>query len=142
MTVSRREWWLLVALVVVHAVVSGGHGLAHLELPVRLAAWQQLFVLLVPMLAPFVALYAVRRGHERVGATLLTLSMAAALLFGLTFHYLLPNPDNVAAVPAGFWGTQFSWTAAAIAGTELAGAVAGAWLWFRVRGQPPAGTAA
>lgn len=136
MTVSRREWWLLVGLILAHALVSGLHGLAHAALPVPLAAWQQLFVLLVPTLAPFVALYTLRRGHERAGAALLALSMAAALFFGLSFHYLLPNPDNVAAVPARFWGTGFTLTAAAIAVSELAGAAVGVRLWLRARAQP------
>jgi hypothetical protein len=57
--------------------------------------------------------------------------MAAALLFGLTFHYLVPNPDNVASIPAGPWHLHFTWTAAAIALTEFGGAALGAWLWVR-----------
>lgn len=132
MTLARRERWLLVALVVGHAAVSAVHGVAHAELPVVLAAWQQAFVALVPALAPVVALALVWRGRERAGLALLTLSMAAALLFGLAFHYLLENPDNVAVIPAGAWHGHFTWTAATIAASELAGTALGAWLWLRV----------
>jgi len=130
-TLARRDRRLAALLVVVHAVVSGIHGIAHAELPVALAAWQEAFVLLVPTLAPFAGLALLYRGHEQAGAALLAASMAAALLFGLTFHYLVPNPDNVASIPAGPWHLHFTWTAAAIALTEFGGAALGAWLWVR-----------
>jgi hypothetical protein len=130
-TLARRDRRLAALLVVVHAVVSGIHGVAHAELPVALAAWQEAFVLLVPTLAPFAGLALLYRGRERAGAALLAASMAAALLFGLTFHYLVPNPDNVASIPAGPWHPHFTWTAAAIALTEFGGAALGAWLWVR-----------
>jgi hypothetical protein len=130
-TLARRDRRLAALLVVVHAVVSGIHGVAHAELPVALAAWQEAFVLLVPTLAPFAGLALLYRGRERAGAALLAASMAAALLFGLTFHYLVPNPDNVASIPAGPWHLHFTWTAAAIALTEFGGAALGAWLWVR-----------
>jgi hypothetical protein len=135
-TLTRRDRRLAVVLVVVHALVSGVHGVAHAEIPVPLAAWQQGFVLVVPTLAPFAALALLYRGRERVGAALLAVSMAAAFLFGTYFHYLVPNPDNVASIPAGPWHLHFTWTAAAIALTEFGGAALGAWLWVRddVRG--------
>ena len=131
MTLTRRDRRLAALLVIVHAVVSGVHGVAHAEIPVTLAAWQQVFVLLVPTLAPVAALVLLYRGPERVGVVLLATSMAAAFLFGLYFHYLVANPDNVASVPAGPWHLHFTWTAAAIAVSELAGAALGAWLWVR-----------
>lgn len=136
MTLARRDRRLAVALVIVHAVVSGVHGLAHAELPVALAAWQEAFVLLVPTLAPFAALVLLYRDPERAGAALLTVSMVGAFVFGTYFHYLVPNPDHVASIPAGPWHVHFVWTAAAIALSEFAGAVLGAWLWVRggVRG--------
>lgn len=131
MTLACRDRRLAVALVVVHAVVSGVHGLAHVELPVALAAWQEGFVLLVPTLVPFVALVLLYRGREGAGAALLTVSMAGAFLFGTYFHYLVPNPDHVTSIPAGPWHVHFVWTAAAIALSEIAGAVLGAWLCVR-----------
>lgn len=129
MTLRSRDRRIAVALVVVHALVSGVHGVTHAELPVALAAWQEAFVLVVPTLASFAALVLLYRGPERVGVALLTLSMVAAFLFGLYFHYLVPNPDNVASIPAGPWHLHFTWTAAAIALTEFGGAALGGWLW-------------
>ena len=142
MTLEPRDRRLAALLVIAHAVVSGIHGVAHAGLPVALAAWQQAFVLLVPTLAPFVALYALYRRPERAGVALLAGSMVGAFLFGLYFHYLVPNPDNVASIPAGPWHLHFTWTAAAIALTEFGGAALGGWLWVRGKARDPTATAA
>jgi hypothetical protein len=141
-TLTYLERRLAVALVVGHALVSGVHGLAHAGIPVTLAAWQQGFVVLVPTLAPLAALALLYRGYERLGVGVLTLSMAAAFLFGVSFRYLLSNPDNVASIPTGSWHLPFTWTAAAIALTEFGGAALGAWLWIRDGVRDPAATPA
>ena len=57
--------------------------------------------------------------------------MGAALVFGVYHHYLVPNPDNIAAVPAGRWKLSFVVTAAGAALTDGIGVVAGLWLWAR-----------
>ena len=131
---DARDRWLAAGVVAVHAFVSIGHGLAHLAVPVDLTAAQDAFVALVIALAPVVALVLLLRGHERWGAGLLGVSMAAAFAFGVYFHYLVPNPDNVAAV-TGPWSPHFGGTAALAAVTELAGAVVGTWLWRRAVGR-------
>ena len=127
---NARDRWLAAAVVAVHAVVSLGHGLAHLAVPVDLTTAQDAFVVLVVALAPILALALLWRGRERAGAGLLSASMAAAFLFGVYFHYLVPNPDNVASV-AGVWSLHFEGTAALVAITEIAGTAVGAWLWRR-----------
>lgn len=127
---KAAERWLAAGVVVAHAVVSIGHGLAHLAVPVDLTAAQEAFVVLVIALAPVVALALIWRGQERAGAGLLTVSMAAAFAFGVYHHYLVPNPDNVAAV-TGAWSFPFAATAALVAFTEFAGAAVGTWLWRR-----------
>lgn len=132
---NARDRWLAAAVVAVHAVVSIGHGIAHQAVPVDLTAAQDVFVVLVIALAPVAALVLLWRGRERAGAGLLATSMAAALLFGVYFHYAVPNPDNVAAV-AGPWSLPFEGTAALVAVTELAGTVVGAWLWRRAGSTP------
>ena len=127
---NARDRWLAAGVVAVHAVVSIGHGVVHLAVPVDLTAAQELFVVLVIALGPIVALVLLWRDRERAGAGLLATSMAAALLFGVYFHYLVPNPDHVTAV-VGAWSLHFEGTAALVAVTELAGTVVGAWLWRR-----------
>lgn len=125
-----NDRWIAAGLVAVHAVVSIGHGVAHSTVPVDLTAAQEAFVVLVVALAPVLALALLWRGRERVGAGLLAASMAAALVFGVYFHYAVPNPDNVAAV-TGPWSLPFEGTAALVAVTEFLGTVVGAWLWRR-----------
>lgn len=128
--------WTVAGVVAVHALVSIGHGLAHLAVPVDLTTAQEAFVVLVIALAPVVALALLWRGRDRAGAGLLSVSMAAALVFGVYFHYLVPNPDNVASA-TGAWSLHFEGTAALVVIAELAGTVAGAWLWWRTRSTRP-----
>ena len=71
------------------------------------------------------------RGRVRAGGAVLVVSMGAALVFGVYNHYLVPNPDNIAAVPAGRWKLSFVVTAAGVALTDGIGVVAGLWLWAR-----------
>ena len=132
LAVNARDRWLAAGVVAVHAAVSIGHGLAHVAVPVELTAAQELFVVLVIALAPVLALVLLWRGHERSGAGLLAASMAASLLFGVFFHYAVPNPDNAASV-TGAWSLHFEGTAALVAATEFAGTLVGAWLWWRGR---------
>ena len=65
------------------------------------------FVILVIVLAPFLALALMRASRLWAGALLLFGSMLGALLFGIAFHYLLPGSDNVADVPPGLWQLPF-----------------------------------
>ena len=133
---DARDRWLAAGIVAVHAVVSFGHGAAHLAVPVDLTAAQEAFVVLVVALAPVVALALLWRGRERAGATFLAASMGAALLFGVYYHYLVPNADNVASV-TGAWALQFGGTAALVAVTEFAGTAVGAWLWWQAEAPGP-----
>lgn len=131
-TLDARGRWLATGVVAVHAVVSIGHGAAHLAVPVDLTAAQEAFVAIVIAVAPVAALALLWRGRERAGTGLLAASMAAALLFGVYYHYLVPNADNVASV-TGAWALQFEGTAALVAVTEAAGTAVGAWLGWQAR---------
>lgn len=117
--------------VVIHLLAGGFHGIPHAAIPVDLAAWQWAFVVGIANLAPVAGFALAWRGRLRAGGALLAVSMGAALVFGVYHHYLVANPDNVAAVPAGQWKFSFVVTAAGVALTDSIGVVAGLWLWFR-----------
>lgn len=121
------------ATVAVGLILAAGlaHGLPHVAVPVPLADWQAAYVLLSSVLGPLAALALVWRGRVRAGGALLAASMAAAFAFGLSHHFLLANPDNVAAVPAGVWQRPFQATAALVETVELVGLLAGVWLYRR-----------
>src|SRR5690348_12294499 len=111
--------------VLAHAVVSAPHGLAHAQEQAYLGPAAMAFVIVVIVLAPFVALGLLRMNKLWAGALLLLGSMVGALLFGIAFHYLLPGTDNVADVPAGSWQLPFQLTSALLVAVEGAGVVVG-----------------
>lgn len=127
MNAPRRIRWTAGFVVLGHALVSGGHGVAHALVPVGLDAWQWAVVLVAAVVGPLVALWLVWQGSYRMGGLVLAGAMATALAFGVVFHYLLPNPDHVSMV-VGQWAAPFAWTASGVAVLELAGLIFGLWL--------------
>lgn len=115
------------SVVLGHALVSGGHGIAHALVPVGLDAWQWAIVLVAAVVGPLVALWLVWQGAYRTGGHVLAGTMAVALVFGVVYHFLHPNPDHVSMV-VGPWAAPFAWPANGVAILELAGLVLGLWL--------------
>ena len=118
------------AAVLAHAAVMLPHGAAHAGEAAVLSPLASAYVILVIMLAPFVALGLLRAGRLRPGALLLFGSMLGALLFGIIYHYLIPGSDHVAHVPAGPWQLPFQITSALLIVTEGAGTIVGAWMLY------------
>jgi uncharacterized integral membrane protein len=116
-------YWIWAAILV-HLAIAVLHGASHQGAEVFLSAWQGTFVLVVILILPLVAgvLLTIRR---RIGARLLLLSMAASLIFGVLFHFVLPTSDHVAHVSSGPWQRPFIFSAAALAISEVVGCVAG-----------------
>ncbi len=121
--------------VLAHAVVAGEHGAAHRRLGLELSTFQKEFVLLVIVVAPLIALVLLWTRASRAGAALLLASMAAALLFGVYYHFLLPGPDNVFHVPPGDARMPFQLTSVLLLITEGFGCWAG-WLALERRRVP------
>ncbi|HEX4921625.1 MAG TPA: hypothetical protein VFV92_12905, partial [Candidatus Bathyarchaeia archaeon] len=82
------------AIVVAHLLVNIAHGLAHSELSVGLPPSGSVFVILVVLILPLVAMTLVWTVQKRLGLILLSLSMLASLLFGLYHHFLVTSPDH------------------------------------------------
>ena len=115
-------------VIVIHAAIAALHGAAHRALNIELSRSQLLFVAAVVVIAPLLAgVLLLKRGGSS-GSILLALSMAGALVFGLYNHFVLVGPDHVSHVPGppgSLWVTVFQVTAALLALSEAAGAVAG-----------------
>ena len=118
-------------LALIHLVINIFHGQAHTELHIGLSSFQLLFVIGVILLSPLLAMVLLWTRRQHLGLVLLTASMAGACLFGLYYHFVVPSPDHVAHVPAGFWGDIFRVTAVLLATVEGIGVALG-WLWLRV----------
>ena len=110
-------------LVVAHLLINIVHGAAHQKLHVTLPPAGMLFVIVVILLGPLLALALLWTSHKRMGLLLLTVSMAASSVFGLYHHFLVRGADHVSAQPPGPAGTAFVVTSYLLFLTEALGAV-------------------
>ena len=113
-------------VVVAHLVVNLLHGQAHTKLGVGLASWQQVYVIVVILLAPLVALVLLWTRFVRAGVWLLLGSMLGSFIFGGLYHYIIISPDHVAHLPLGEARGMFRTTALLLLITETAGVVVAA----------------
>ncbi len=84
-----------------------------------------LFVIVVILLGPLLALALLWTSQKRLGLLLLTVSMAASSVFGLYHHFLVRGADHVSAQPPGPAGIIFVVTAYLLFLTEALGALLG-----------------
>ena len=88
-------------------------------------------LLLSFVIAPIVAAILLWTSWSLLGSRLLAVSMAAALLFGVCYHYILVSTDHVAHLPPGDQQGLFQSTALLMAISQIVGVVVG------VRGSGP-----
>ncbi len=112
--------------VLAHLVVSIVHGQAHDRLAVGLSNWQNLYVLIVVVIAPLIAMVLIWTRLAHIGLLLLVISMAGSLIFGVAYHYVVISPDHVSHLPPGEHGL-FRTTALLLVLTELFGIAVGWW---------------
>lgn len=112
-----RYW--LVAAVVAHLVISFVHGAAHSGARVLLSPAATLFVFVVILAGPVAGLALMWRA-ARLGASVVALTMAGALVFGIVNHFMLASADHVSHVDPA-WRAMFTATAVLLALTESAG---------------------
>jgi hypothetical protein len=115
----------IASIVLIHLLVSFAHGYAHRELGIALSMFQSMFVFIVILILPVIAMVFTWTAWKRSGLILLALSMAASLLFGLYYHFLAAGPDNVHSQPASSLGTTFALTSYGVLITEAIGAYLG-----------------
>ncbi|MGB2901483.1 MAG: hypothetical protein WBB89_19670 [Candidatus Acidiferrum sp.] len=112
-------------LVGAHLLINIVHGAAHRELHVTLPPAGMLFVIVVILLGPLLALALLWTSQKRLGLLLLTVSMAASAVFGLYHHFLVRAADHVSAQPPGPAGIVFLVTAYLLLITEGLGTTLG-----------------
>jgi hypothetical protein len=116
-----------IAILVIHAVVSIIHEVAHLSLAVELSTRQELGVLLIFVLAPIVTLALLWTNRLRWGFLLLLLTMAASFLFAGVNHFVWITEDHVFHAPQGELRWLFQATAYLMAVFEHIGMAVGLW---------------
>jgi len=127
----------LTALAAVHLVAAIWHGAAHTELGVALSPAQNLFVYVVVVLAPLVAVGLLWTRHMGLALWLFLIAMCGSLLFGVYYHYVFISPDNIQHLPAGSTAAhaRFALSAEILALIELASALCAAFVlgWHMCR---------
>ena len=118
--------------VIAHLLINIAHGAAHRELHVTLPPAGMLFVIIVILLCPLLALALLWTSQKRLGLLLLTVSLTASSVFGLYNHFLARGSDHVSAQPPGASGAVFVATAYLLFLIEALGASLG--LYFLARG--------
>jgi hypothetical protein len=119
------------AIVVAHLLVNTTHGLAHRELHVGLGPLDSIFVVVVVLILPLLAMGLFWTAAKRLGLLLLCLSMLGSLQFGLYHHFLMISPDHVHSQPSSPWGLVFVLTAYGLLITEAIGTYVGIhFLWM------------
>jgi len=119
-TLSR----LGVLLVILHAIVTIPHSIAHTNLHIAMDTWQNIYIFVVILIAPIVAAVLIWRPRQS-GFALLTISMIGSFVFGVYYHFIATGSDNAFTLPASSWTLTFQLTAWLLAITELGGAVIG-----------------
>jgi len=112
-------------LVVAHLLINIVHGAAHRKLHVTVPPAGMLFVIVVILLGPLLALALLWTSQKRLGLLLLTVSMAASSVFGLYHHFLVRGADHVSAQLPGPAGIVFLVTAYLLLITEGLGTTLG-----------------
>ncbi|MGA3072592.1 MAG: hypothetical protein ABSG56_02770 [Bryobacteraceae bacterium] len=121
------------AIVLVNLLINIVHGAAHLKLHIDLSAAEKLFVAVVILAGPLLALALLWTPWQRLGFALLALTMAGSLAFGLYHHFIAAGADRVGAQVASVWGTTFIVTACLLFIAEAAGTYVGLRHLFRAR---------
>lgn len=113
-----------IVVVLVHLLITTPHSIAHTQLRIQMNPWQNIYIFAVILLAPIVSAFLFWK-RPKAGFTLLAISMAGSLLFGVYYHFIAAGPDNVTSVHTHPWASTFQISAVLLAMTELAGVVVG-----------------
>ena len=98
---------------------------------VGLAPLDSIFVIVVILICPLIAMGLLWTAEKRLGLILQSLSLFGSLLFGLHHHFLALGPDHVHAQPPSPWGITFVLTAYLLLIAEAIGSYVGVhFLWI------------
>ena len=122
-----------IAILIIHALVSLVHDVAHFTLGVDISVPQWIYVLGVWVVLPSLALVWLLTGRLRSGSLLLFLSMLGALVFAGVNHFLIVSPDHIFHAPTGASLRLFQVTAVLMGLLEFVGCVVGLWGMVKAR---------
>ena len=118
-------------IVLIHLVVNLLHGTAHSRLHIGLDPIGQLFVAVIILVCPLLAMALLWTHLQPAGLILLGVSMAASLFFGVYHHFVIASPDDVGQQGSGIWANLFAVSAWLLAITEGLGVYIAVRFWRR-----------
>src|SRR5215813_8348791 len=104
-------------IVLAHLIALLGHAVAHWRLHVVTNWWQSLYTAVVIFGLPLLAMLLLWTRAQRAGLVLLGLTLAAAMIFGVCYHFVLSSEESI-FLHRNAWGTLFTTTAALLAIVE------------------------
>ncbi len=132
---ARLEKGSFLAIAALHLGVGTIHQYSHTVADITYTPFQLLFIILVVTVAPWVAVYLAWTRKMWIGASLFSISMGAAFLFGVLFHFVIESPDLHVNVPAEY-RRVFLHSAWALGIVEFVGFVVGAFVGVRASASP------
>src|SRR4029079_17080099 len=87
-----------VLVVILHAIVTIPHSIAHTNLQIAMDTWQSIYIFVVILIAPMVAAVFIWI-RPRSGFALLTISMIGSFVFGVYYHFIATGSDNAFTLP-------------------------------------------
>ncbi|MDZ8224075.1 hypothetical protein [Nostoc sp. ChiVER01] len=100
-----------IAIVVIHEIVNGLHGLAHIKIPAPLSLLQSSFVVLVIFLAAIIAAILLWTRFYRIGIWFLLNALIGSILVSTYIHLIAMSPAHISQVSWSGWGLLFYVTA-------------------------------
>jgi hypothetical protein len=123
-------------IVWLHLLINVVHVISHIDKSVWLNLFGDVFVLVVVLLAPLLALLLLSTRWQKLGAWLLTLSMLGSFIFGVVSHFIVSGSDNISQVSPNGWQLAFVSTAFLLAISQALGTAIGIWCIYLLRNQP------
>jgi hypothetical protein len=108
-------------IVLLHLAATLVHGRAHSELGIGTSLWQSTFIALVIFAGPLIAMTLLWTRLRVTGIFLLAVTMVGSLVFGVSYHFLIPGSDNAMELGTSHWDSVFGTTATMLALIESGG---------------------
>lgn len=118
---------IAVSAVGIHLLAHSAHGFVHEMVPVRLTPLQLAVIVGVVFFGPLLGVGLLFRDYLRRGSALLMLTGVLAFVVEVGWHFVVPNPDNVAHVHEA--QLAFGTTAVLSVLTDVVLVVAGMSVW-------------